>query len=241
MFSTPASAYWSSSSLTWSWVCPMQVRCAIDREVVLPVHVDDQLGGQVPGAAPGAVGHGHEAGVAGARARRRPASGSRHRRRSSAGRTRRRSSGPTARRSEIFAMGVRGYRSPAGPRSAASTVLTKSMARVMGPTPPMRGDSQPATSATSSATSDTSFLPSKLTPGGDHRRAGLDHVGGDHRRRPGRGHQDVGLAGQGPDVRHARVYDGDGRVGVGPLERQQVGQRAGRWSDPDPRSPRGGR
>jgi len=36
-----------------------------DREVVLPVHVDDQLGGQVPGAAPGPVGDRHEAGVAG--------------------------------------------------------------------------------------------------------------------------------------------------------------------------------
>ena len=37
----------------------------------------------------------------------------------------------------------------------------------------MRGDSQPATSATSSATSETSFLPSKLTPAATTAAPGL--------------------------------------------------------------------
>ena len=49
-------------------------------------------------------------------------------------------------------------------RSAASTVLRRSIARVIGPTPPMRGVIQPATSATDSSTSDNSRLPSRETP-----------------------------------------------------------------------------
>ena len=65
--------------------------------------------------------------------------------------------------------GNRGYPSLVGPampteRAAASTVLTNNMALVMGPTPPMRGDSQPATSATSSATSETTLRPAIVTP-----------------------------------------------------------------------------
>ncbi len=67
-------------------------------------------------------------------------------------------------------------------RSAASTTLARSMARVIGPTPPGIGASQPATSATSAATSPTKPA---VRPGDahvDHRRAGLDHVRGQQRR-----------------------------------------------------------
>ena len=49
-------------------------------------------------------------------------------------------------------------------RSAAVRQLTRSMTLVIGPTPPIRGESQPATSAPSSATSDTNFLPANDTP-----------------------------------------------------------------------------
>src|SRR5262249_42075763 len=47
---------------------------------------------------------------------------------------------------------------------AASTQLWSSMARVMSPTPPMRGVIQLATSATSSATSEMMRLPSNVVP-----------------------------------------------------------------------------
>ncbi len=53
---------------------------------------------------------------------------------------------------------------PTASARRASTVLDRSMARVMGPTPPTRGDRNPATSATPSSTSDRSRPSRKLTP-----------------------------------------------------------------------------
>ena len=50
------------------------------------------------------------------------------------------------------------------PASAARTVLRRSMARVMGPTPPMRGVIQPATSLTASSTSESSVRPRHDVP-----------------------------------------------------------------------------
>src|SRR6476659_1648369 len=49
-------------------------------------------------------------------------------------------------------------------RSAHSTALRKSMAMVVGPTPPTRGVIHPATSSQRSSTSGSSFLPSYRTP-----------------------------------------------------------------------------
>src|SRR6266581_2742577 len=49
-------------------------------------------------------------------------------------------------------------------RSAASTVLLRSMARVVGPTPPRRGVIQDATSATDSSTSGITRRPSYVAP-----------------------------------------------------------------------------
>src|SRR4029077_5926829 len=49
-------------------------------------------------------------------------------------------------------------------REAANTVLRRSIALVMGPTPPTLGVIQPATSATDSSTPLTIFLPSMVTP-----------------------------------------------------------------------------
>src|SRR5206468_5936692 len=49
-------------------------------------------------------------------------------------------------------------------RSAISTVLRSSSATVVGPTPPSRGVIHPATSATDSSTSGSSFLPWNTMP-----------------------------------------------------------------------------
>src|SRR5438874_4905004 len=49
-------------------------------------------------------------------------------------------------------------------RSAISTVFRSKRATVVGPTPPRRGVIQPATSATDSSTSGSSFLPSNTMP-----------------------------------------------------------------------------
>ncbi len=49
-------------------------------------------------------------------------------------------------------------------RSAARTALRRSMARVMGPTPPRRGVIHPATSATDSSTSERTLRPSHVVP-----------------------------------------------------------------------------
>src|ERR1700679_2699151 len=54
---------------------------------------------------------------------------------------------------------------PVGPAfEAARTVLRSSMARVMGPTPPIRGVIQPATSLTDSSTSDNRVRPRHDVP-----------------------------------------------------------------------------
>ena len=70
----------------------------------------------------------------------------------------------TLHRSSCLPGGRRLHRRLHAARSAARTALRKSMARVMGPTPPSRGVIHPATSATSSSTSESSFLPAQLVP-----------------------------------------------------------------------------
>ena len=64
-----------------------------------------------------------------------------------------------ARGAAQLAAGRRGH-VVTGSRSAASTVLRSSIARVVGPTPPRRGVIQPATSRTASSTSGTTCRPS---------------------------------------------------------------------------------
>ena len=79
-------------------------------------------------------------------------------------------------------------------RSAASTALRNSIARVIGPTPPIRGVIQPATSATDSSTSDSSRLPSRETPAPTTAAPGLT-MSRCHQVGPARGsYDDVALA-----------------------------------------------
>ena len=89
----------------------------------------------------------------------------------------------------------------------------------------MRGESQPATSATSSATSESSFLPSKDTPAATTAAPGFTMSAVIRPGEAGRGDQDVGLPGVGAEVGDAGVHHGDRGVGVGPLEGEQVGER----------------
>ena len=113
-------------------------------------------------------------------------------------------------------------------RSAASTALRNNMARVIGPTPPMRGVIQPATSAADSSTSDKRRFPSLETPGAHDRRARLDHVAGHEVRKTRCGHDDVTLADVVAEVRDAGVDDGDGRIQARALESQAAGREADR-------------
>ena len=82
------------------------------------------------------------------------------------------------------------------------------MARVIGPTPPGLGLTQPATSATSSRDVSGDLGPSRHDPADadvEDRGAGLDHVGGDQAGHTGRGDDDVGLAHLGGEVAGAGV------------------------------------
>jgi hypothetical protein len=101
-------------------------------------------------------------------------------------------------------------RDSAAARSAASSVFTSSIARVIGPTPPGTGVIQPATSLHAVEVDVAAELAGVVAVHADvdDHRAGLDHVGGQH----------VALA-----------DGGDHHVGL-QRERLQVGgARCGRW------------
>ena len=99
-------------------------------------------------------------------------------------------------------------RPPATARRS-TTMLDSSIARVIGPTPPGLGETQPATSHTSSATS-PAILPSTRDDADvEHRGARLDHVAAvtmpGH---AGRGHHDVGVCARGRRGRGCRCGTG---------------------------------
>ena len=79
-------------------------------------------------------------------------------------------------------------------RSALSTTLSSSIARVIGPTPPGTGATYPATSRTSGATSPTSPPEVRVMPTSTHRGARPDQVRGDQAGHAGRRHDHVGAA-----------------------------------------------
>ena len=100
------------------------------------------------------------------------------------------------------------FRRPA--RRAAIRVLRRSIAIVIGPTPPGTGVIAPAIGSTESkSTSPTRPASVRLMPTSMTDGAGLDHVGGDHAAdgRPRRQH--VGAAGHRGQVARARVADRD--------------------------------
>ncbi len=106
----------------------------------------------------------------------------------------------------------------AAARSAASTTLLSSIARVIGPTPPGFGDTNPATlphvvgHVAGHPALAGLLVDDARHPDVEHGRARLDHVGRDDARHPGRRDDDVGLAHLGREVagtgvaqRHRRV------------------------------------
>ena len=107
-------------------------------------------------------------------------------------------------------------RSSLPPARRSRRCCVSSMARVIGPTPPGFGETQPATSATSSATSPAILPVHARDADVEHGRAGLDHVAADDARHAGRGDDDVG--------RRARGRPGPGcRCGTGSRSRSRCG------------------
>ena len=102
----------------------------------------------------------------------------------------------------------------------------------MGPTPPSRGVIHPATSATESSTSESSFRPDQEVPAPTTAAPGLTMCGRDEPGPAGGGHDHVTLADQRGQVVDAGVDDGDRRVAARALHGEQEGERAGRWSGP---------
>ncbi len=94
------------------------------------------------------------------------------------------------------------------PRSAASTMLVSSMARVIGPTPPTGGAREPATWSTSGWTSPKDALDGPGEAHGQDGGARLDPVGLDQMGHAGRGHHHVGDAGVGGGVLGGLVAQG---------------------------------
>ena len=105
-------------------------------------------------------------------------------------------------------------------RSAASTTLVSSRARVIGPTPPGLGLTQPATSATSRRDVPGDLAVDPADADVEHGGAGLDHVRRDDAGHAGRGDDDVGLAHLGGQVAGAGVAQRDRRVLAAPGEDQ---------------------
>ena len=103
-------------------------------------------------------------------------------------------------------------------------MLVSSIARVIGPTPLGFGETQPATSHTSGATSPAILPSTRGDADVEHRGAGLDHVGGDDAGHAGGRHDDVGVAHVGGEVAGAGVAQRDG--GVLRAAGQQQAERA---------------
>ena len=96
--------------------------------------------------------------------------------------------------------------------SAIATMLDSSIARVIGPTPPGLGETQPATSQTSVGDVAGDLAVDPRDAHVEHGRTRLDHVGGDDAGHAGRGDHDVGGAGVRGQVAGAGVAQGDGGV-----------------------------
>ena len=126
-------------------------------------------------------------------------------------------------------------------RSAASTALESSIAIVVGPTPPRRGRDPAGDLADRLVDVGHHLAAVHRDPRAHHRGTGLHHVGRDDRRPPGRGDEDVGLTGVGPQVGHAGVDDGHRRVRVRLLEREEQRERAADREAHGPRSRRASR
>ena len=110
--------------------------------------------------------------------------------------------------------------SQAAAASAASTTLDSNIALVIGPTPPGLGAQNPATSATSGATSPTMRPLTRLTPTSSTAAPGLTMSAVISHGHPGRGDHDVGLPDHRRQVPGAGVAQRDGGVLAAPGQQQ---------------------
>jgi hypothetical protein len=193
------------------------------RVLVLAVEVHHQVTGAVPGGAAGAVGDRHERQVDDVEL----LDGARQQRLARLGLGRevldaQRRPGPGL---QAVVQLAHAPAPPSAARSAASSVLSNKKALVMAPTPPMRGDSQPATLGDIVGHVAGELAVDEAHSRRDDRRTRSHHVGGDQPGSAGRGDDDVGGAGVGADVVDPGVHDGHRCVRPGVLERQQVGER----------------
>ena len=127
---------------------------------------------------------------------------------------------PAGRRGLLEPVHAEAFSSPAA-RSAASTTLVSSSARVIGPTPPGIGASKPATSADLGRDVADRCRVGARDADVEHDRTRLDHVGGDQTGDAGGRDDDVGAADVLGEVTGAGVAQGHGGV-LGAAGQQQT-------------------